>query len=1041
MIRALLLFAAALQPQSLDAPVRCAKAPCPTPDGSRVLFGFAGSIWSSPSAGGDAVRLTANSGYDSTPRVSPDGRQVVFESSRTGVRQLYLMSIRGGEPKQLTFHSGGAQLGSWSNDGRRITFSARRDGRAENIYVLDTVSGSSRKIVNDENSTTSPRFSPDGRWIVFHRGATDIDRKGYRGSGNFDIWAVSSEGGSIRRLTDFNGNDTWPWISADGRWLYFVSDRMGEAAVFRQRFDPSHPAPSKAERVSKPLPDAVIRPCVRWDGKVVAFECGNRLYQMSLDDGSPRELLAVCPAESRAPRISRNIFTDGIADFDLSKDGRRIAFSVHGELFTSLTDSDGDARRITDTVVREEEAAWSPDGTRLAYIGAADGGRHLYAVHLADRKTVRLTFSAEPDAQPRWSPDGKRLCVVRGGFASKSLVVVENLEAPIERVVDKGEWITDATWSPDSRWLAYVKEDAYLTEDIWLARVGEGEPANITRCPGANNRPQWSTDGSHIYFRSDRTRNREREKYFETGRFALYSLPLTPPKDRITAAEREEDPSAPPDEPAKAGDVRVELKDIEKRARQLTSFDEGIREFSIAPDGRTIVFGIQTLGRFEIWTSTADGGSLTRLAQGLPGASGFRWSPDGSRVLFLSGGQVRRLTKAGAMDTVPIRAVMEIDRVMERRTAFEEAWRVLADTFYDPNFHGRSWKEIGDRYRPLVDWCDAREDFLALLNQMFGELNASHLGATDSRPRGPGAPQTGYLGVRWDDRTPTDFPRILDVVADSPADREGSRLKPGEYVVAVGDRAAPNTEILYELLNGTIGRRTAVWVNDKPLREGARRVWLRPISQSAFSDLLYEEWVAQRREMVDRLSGGKAAYLHVRGMNDEARFRFERELFSLTLGKKALVLDVRFNGGGNTHDALLRILDRRRPYFLMKPRGGNPFNQPERAFTLPITLLVNERSYSDAEIFPNGFRALGLGKIVGVPTNGYVIFTNAAQLIDGTSIRRPHTACLTLDGKNLENYGVPPDIVVVNSPDDTAAGRDPQLERATAEALAAGGRK
>jgi tricorn protease len=226
-------------------------------------------------------------------------------------------------------------------------------------------------------------------------------------------------------------------------------------------------------------------------------------------------------------------------------------------------------------------------------------------------------------------------------------------------------------------------------------------------------------------------------------------------------------------------------------------------------------------------------------------------------------------------------------------------------------------------------------------------------------------------------------------------------------------------------------------VNDRPVKEGARTLYVRAIDRAAWNDLTYERWVRQRRGMVEHLSGGRVAYLHIANMGDAARHRFERELYSLTQGKEALIVDVRFNGGGNTHDALLKMLSRNRPYFLMRPRGGRTFTQPERAFTLPSVMLINERSYSDAEIFPNGYRAMGLGKLVGVPTNGYVIFTNEYQLIDGSTMRRPFSACLTLDGKDLENYGVPPDIYVENSPADFAAGRDPQLERAVKEALAA----
>lgn len=425
---------------------------------------------------------------------------------------------------------------------------------------------------------------------------------------------------------------------------------------------------------------------------------------------------------------------------------------------------------------------------------------------------------------------------------------------------------------------------------------------------------------------------------------------------------------------------------------------------------------------------------MNRLAVGVGASTNpIIWAA-GNRIYFINGDTVQYVPSGGGgPNALGFTARMDIDLAEDRRVAFNEAWKELNDRFYDPKFHGRDWKSIGEKYRPLVEWCCTKEEFRALLDEMFGELNASHLGVY-REPR-TSAQDTAYLGVLYDDSYDGPGVKISKVMPKGPADHDESRLKKDEYILEVDGKPATLTESFYSALNAKIGKRIRLLVNDKPSATGARSVYVRGIGAASWRNLVYEDWVRGKREMTDKLSGGKAAYIHVIDMMDPARFRFERELFSLTEGKDALVLDVRFNTGGNTHDALLRILERTRPYFRMRFRGGREFNQPERAWTKPTVLLVNERSVSDAEIFPNGFRELGLGKIVGEKTNGYVIFTNQYTLIDGTVIRRPFNACLRLDGTDLENYGVPPDIRVENTPDDNAAGRDPQLERAVKEAL------
>jgi tricorn protease len=359
--------------------------------------------------------------------------------------------------------------------------------------------------------------------------------------------------------------------------------------------------------------------------------------------------------------------------------------------------------------------------------------------------------------------------------------------------------------------------------------------------------------------------------------------------------------------------------------------------------------------------------------------------------------------------------------------AFNQFWRAMNTGFYDPKMHGVDWRAVRARYQPLLPHIDAREDFAALLSYMVGELNASH---SEVGPAArPGGVTTASLGLEYDEDYAGPGLKITGVMPQGPTDRDPNRVRAGEYLLSVDGTDVTFNEAFYKTLQDKAGRTVEIVVNGKPDREGARTLKVKPITTAELTNLDYERRVREARAKVEELSGGKLAYIHIRGMDQPSLRRFERELFGDAQLKEGLVLDVRFNGGGNTHDNLLAPLSRL-VYGYTQPRDSVRSTQPVRNWNKPIVLLINQNSASDAEIFPYGFRSLKLGKIVGVPTPGYVIGTYSGQLVDGTSYRIPMWGWFTADGKNMENNGVKPDVVVLNDPDQLNLGRDQQLETA-----------
>ena len=365
---------------------------------------------------------------------------------------------------------------------------------------------------------------------------------------------------------------------------------------------------------------------------------------------------------------------------------------------------------------------------------------------------------------------------------------------------------------------------------------------------------------------------------------------------------------------------------------------------------------------------------------------------------------------------------------------------LVRDGFYDEKMHGVDWDAVYARYSAVLDEIVTDDDWLLFLSEMVGELNASHVGAS-LRDRGEPAVTTAYLGFWFDYDHPGPGLAITEILRDGPADGLDPPLRPGQYVLAIDGNDVTASEGLFRQLNGAVGRTVELLVNDRPTRERARSVRITLISRQRWDSLFYEHQVARARERVDRLSGGRLSYVHIRSMDQPSLARFQRELRSLAFEKEGLIIDVRWNGGGRIHDELLALLAPR-VHAYETPRGGLAMTQPFGAYDRPMALLINQGSASDAEVFPNGFRVNRLGKIIGVPTSGGVIGTMEQRLLDGrTTWRIPRTGWTTLEGRNMENWGVPPDIYVERLPADYAEDRDPQLERAVEELLEEIGRR
>ncbi|HWN96604.1 MAG TPA: S41 family peptidase, partial [Methylomirabilota bacterium] len=532
-------------------------------------------------------------------------------------------------------------------------------------------------------------------------------------------------------------------------------------------------------------------------------------------------------------------------------------------------------------------------------------------------------------------------------------------------------------------------------------------------------------------------------------------------------------------------EVKIEWSGLDRRIKKLTSVGGSVTTVAPSPDSKTYAFiasgadsGDSASGAPALYTIGEDGSRLTRLSQApapdpssdAPRGRGFggglgdpQWAKDGRSVFYMQSGGIYSVaapaassgdsgasspasgfsgrgsrgastaTSATTSSSTPRRVSFtvrfEVDETAERRQVFEEAWRVMKNRFYDPKMHGVDWAAAKEKYQPLLANIADSDELHIVLMQMIGELNASHTGVSGGgRSDASERVSTRYPGFDLEADS-SGYYKVSHIYRKGPADHDYIKISVGDFILAVNGKPLKTSDNYWKSFNIITGRKFEFSVNSKPQDKGAWTVSYEPLSSTAQSNLEYERWVDDRKKMVARLSSGDIGYLHIRAMNAESYRKFQRDLLD-NLGKKALMIDQRFNGGGGIDQELLEILNQRIKYQSWRGRDSVEVPRPVQAFFGPMCVLQNERSASNAEMFPDGFRKLGLGKVIGVPTMGAVIGTGSYRLMDGSSIRTPGFGVFTASGESLENYGVQPDVYVDNTPEDFLAGHDRQIEKA-----------
>lgn len=1043
-------------PGQVPGPTAALAEPGISPDGSEIAFVTGGDIWTVPAAGGEARLLVADPANASRPLYSPDGTRLAFMSTRSGSADIHVLTFATGEVRRITFEDGTEQLDGWSPDGRWLYFSGtQRDIAGMNdVSRISADGGVPIPMAADRYASefwSAP--SPDGRRVAITARGTSAGqwwRKG--GTSHLDeseIWLVTPGSPPVyEQVTAGGAREGWPMWGADGRTIYYVSNRGGAANVW------SRPPDGQAKKLTafsggRVLWPSIARPA---SGEVIAFERDFGLWTLEPRSGKAHQVRVTFRGARSAPRVERLTLTTGLRELALSPDGKKIAFVVRGEIFAASAKDGGTAARVSRSAANESQVAWAPDSRRLVYTSGRSGSLDLYLYDFSDSTERRLTSASTNDVTPEFTPDGKGVVFVRDARELRLLEIASG----VDRILATGgldrEPFTSShafTFSPDGKWLGYLDSGPRGFTNAWVVPVAGGAARQVSWLPNVfGGSVSWSADGTYLLLDSrQRTENgqlvrvdliprtpRFREDQFrdlftqETQR-PTRTPPVAPPS---TAPARS---PASPDTTA-AGPSRIVFDGIRTRL-SLISVGVDLSSQVLSPDGKWVVMVAGAEGRQNLYVYPMDELStdppvVRQLTSTAGGKGNVTFSPDSKDVYYLESGRIQVVPLAGGQPRpVSVSAEMEVDFHAEKLEVFQQAWAYLRDNFYDPGMHGVNWDGVRQTYAPLIQGAATPDEMRRLLSLMVGELDASHSGI--SFPGGGGGgPQTGRLGVRFDPavQAASGQLRISEVLALGPAEIAG--IKVGEYLLAVdGARIGPATS-LDSLLDRKVNRRTVLTLSSASTGAG-HAVVLQPVSTGTEKGLLYRAWVESRRAYVAAKSGGRLGYVHMPDMGAGALAQLYVDLDAENSARDGVVVDIRNNNGGFVNAYALDVFTRR-PYLTMTVRGlaSAPARTQlgQRALEKPTVLVINQHSLSDAEDFTEGYRAMGLGKIVGEPTAGWIVYTSNVSLIDGTSLRLPFMRVDGADGKNMERAPRPVDVSVTRPVGESYSGRDSQLDKA-----------
>ena len=1046
-----------------------------SPDGKTILFCYKGDLWSVPSDGGTAYPLTITEAYEYSPVWSHDGKKIAFASDRTGNFDLFIMDATGGEATRLTFHSCREIPTAFTANDQDVIFSASRQDLVSNaqfpmsllgeLYTVPVTGGKASLLLPTAALSACPTSTGDKILYEDIKGFENEWRKHHLSAIARDLWVYDFNARSYTLLTRFEGEDRNPVWAANDRDFYYLSEQNGSFNIFRSSLDnPSESTPltrftkNPVRFLSRSQQDIL---CFTYDGEIYTLKPG----------GVPVKVKVTISADGRSSQERIVPVNEGFTEARLAPGGKEYAYVFRGEIFVSSIDG-GFTKRITNTPYQERSVSFSPDGRSLLYAAEVDNSWNVYTTSIVRKeepcfaastllKTEPVIATAAEEFQPEFSPDGKEVAYLENRVVLK----VINLAAKTTRTIlpanvnysyaDGDQYYQ---WSPDSQWFLvnYAFPDRIFSPEVGLVSAdGKGTITNLTLSGYDDYTPKWSSDGKQMTWGCNRNSDRAQGGSLSSGdvytlffsktaydRFRLSKEELVLVKDqeekekkekekeKKATSEKEKKGKKEEDVPAKDSvKVTIDWKDLTDRKARITLHTSSIKDWLLSKDGEKLFYITSFEKDNDLWVSEIRTKETKILARLGAKRAGMELSSDGKFILVLADGKpVRVETDGGKSEPLKTTGEMVLKPAQERNYIFDHAWRQFKEKFYVEDLHGVDWNEYKTVYRKFLPFIDNNYDFAEMLSEMLGEMNASHTGCS-YRAGKSNTDQTADLGLFFDYDYTGQGLKVAEVVEDGPLDKGASKVKAGVIVEKIDGETLSSSIDFYALLNRKSDKLTLLSLYDPQTGERWEE-GVKPISGGEARELLYDRWVRNRRLETEKLSGGTIGYVHVRSMDDASMRVVFEEALGRNFEKKALIVDTRFNGGGNIHEQLSDFLSGKK-YMDIVPHGQYIGSEPYDKWVKPSIVLVGESNYSDAHLFPVAYKLKNTGKTLGMPVPGTGTFVWWEQQIDPTLVFGiPMGGWRTPDGKFCENNQLEPDIRVANDPGIIAAGRDQQIEEA-----------
>ncbi len=1046
-----------------------------SPDGTQIAFSYKGDIYTVSTHGGRAMQITTNPAHDTRPVWSPDGKEIAFASDRMGSMDIYIVSKDGGVPTRLTTHSGNETPLAFKDNGH-LLFQANilpsttdmqfASGQFPQVYEVSTQGG--RPVMFSSIPMEDISINASGKALLYHdkKGYEDPWRKHHTSSITRDIWLCNLDGErSYKKLSTFKGEDRNPvWAGADT--YYYLSEEKGTFNVFKANIN-GGTSTQITQHTKHP-----VRFLTASNNGMLCYGYDGGIYTLK-EGGQPQKVNINVVTDQINKDIIKQIRSNGATQIALSAEGKEVAFLLRGDVYVTSTEYKT-TRQITNTPEQERNIDFAPDGRSLVYASERNGLWQLYQssivnkeeklfTYATDIKEERLTNSNVTSFQPQYSPDGKEVAFLE----DRSTIRVINLTTKAVRTVMDGKFeysYSDGDqwyqWSPDSRWILsnYIGIGGWNNKDVALVNAsGNGEIHNLTQSGYNDGNAKWVLDGKAMIWESDRAGYRSHGSWGAHGDMYImffdleaYERFLMSKEDLALLEEaekekkedkKEADDKNKKNKKADAAEKKKEevkpltfdLDNCRDRVVRLTRHSSSLGDAILSKKGDKLYYQASFEKGTDLWCQDLKE-NTTKLVMKDIGRGMMLVDKKGENFYMSTRGGIQKVTiKDGKSKPVPFEALFNYQPTLERQYIFDHAWQQVKDKFYKEDIHGVDWDGYREAYRRFLPSINNNYDFQELLSEMLGELNGSHTGAR-YYPNGPTL-STANLGVFYDDTYTGNGLKIKEIMAKSPFTLVKSEVAPGCIIEKIDGQTIEAGKDYFPLFEGKAGKKVLLAIYN-PANGKRFNVTVKAISSGQQNTLLYKRWVDRNRKMVDELSNGQIAYVHVKGMDSESfRTVYSEILSDKNRQKKALIVDTRHNGGGWLHDDLATLLSGKE-YQRFVPQGQYIGSDPFNKWLKPSCVLVCEDNYSNAHGFPWVYKELGIGKLIGAPVPGTMTAVWWETQIDPSIVFGiPQVGCVDMRGQYAENNQLQPDIEVYNKPEDSLNGIDTQLATAVKEML------